>query len=73
MWTIVMVIIIFCLLVGILNSIKLNNVTKQNEELLKQVSHLSKKIEDYCYLEMNNINSTMEYILDLDKGDDPNE
>ena len=68
-----MVIIIFCLLIGILNSIKLNNVTKQNKELLKQVFYLSKQIEDYCYSEMNNINSTMECILDLDKGDDPNE
>ena len=45
-------------------------IKKQNKELLKQVFHLSKQIEDYCYSEMNNINSTMECILDLDKGDD---
>ena len=48
-------------------------VKKQNKELLKQVFRLSKQIEDYCYSEMNNINSTMKCILDLDKGDNTNE
>jgi outer membrane murein-binding lipoprotein Lpp len=69
-WTIVMVIIVSSLIIGMFNSIKLNSIKKQNDELLAEVSHLSKKIGKYHYSEMSNINSTMECVLDLDKGDD---
>lgn len=72
-WTVIIVIIMFCLVIGIVNYLKLNVVKEQNQELLMQASHLSKKIEEYHYSEMNNINSTMECILDLDKGDESDE
>lgn len=72
-WTMVIVLVIICLIIGIINSIKLNKLQNQNEELLSQISHLSKRIVGYHYSEMSNINSTMECILDLDKGENTNE
>lgn len=66
----VMTVVIFGLVMSILNYKKIDKLQLQNNQLLDEVSHLCKIVEEFHYSEMESIKSNMECILDLDKGDD---
>lgn len=64
------VLIIISLISSAFNYLKLDKVEKQNKKLLNQVDILYQQIEKYHYSEMKSINSNMECILDLEKGEE---
>ena len=64
------VIILLSLILGMIANFKLDILEKQNEELLNEVFHLSKTIQNNHYSELSAIKNNMECILDLNKGDD---
>lgn len=68
-FTVVIAIILISLILGIIANFKLNILQKQNKELLNEISHLSKTIQDNHYSELSAIENNMECILDVDKGD----
>lgn len=67
---IIATIVILGLIIGIVNYLKIEELQKQNVELLKKLSYLSNQISKCHVSEMKAISSNMECILDLDKGDE---